>query len=70
MKRKNAPITEGQVQLALRRFQQAGGKIKHIGDQPTPHRDGISLPWGPLLGIAQTGALHCADGEGNASAAN
>jgi hypothetical protein len=66
MKRKFAAITESQIQLALRQYQCAGGRIRHMGDQPSPRRDAITLPWGPLLGISQVGALRASDAEGTA----
>jgi hypothetical protein len=42
MNKRMAPISERQIQRALRQFQLAGGKIQHIPDQPTPRHDAVA----------------------------
>lgn len=58
MKRKTSPITERQIQQALRQFRRCGGQIKHLRDQPTPRRESVALPWEATLGLAAGGAVH------------
>jgi len=46
--RKTTPITHEELQAAIRKFQQAGGIITKLPDQPILEQQCVAVKWGYL----------------------
>jgi hypothetical protein len=49
--RKATPITQVELQAAIRRFQQAGGIIRKLPAQPTREPLSVTVKWGLLIAL-------------------